>query len=241
MGQRAGLRVRSKTMSASLVLIVEVEWDERIRCQAPGCGKAVYKRIHVVRESERVVVVGSDCWARIYAGLPGTNSKPQHGAAQGRKLSSEERAFLVANTAAFIAQIEQEALGAAAIAYDARARRERENRETSQRQQLRWQAPPFDPDDPPYIAPEGRWLQRQNPREALQKWREQEARRVARETLARAPAFQLFPERWIARAMMRAKEDLVAEGLKLAEAGSRQRIEDRALDLLRRHYRPASG
>lgn len=66
-------------MSASLVAIVEVDWDDRVRCQAHGCGKAVQKRVHVVRDDDRVIVVGSDCWARIYADIPGTSSKPSTG------------------------------------------------------------------------------------------------------------------------------------------------------------------
>jgi hypothetical protein len=221
-------------VGASLVMVVEVDWDDRIRCQAPGCGKPVYKRIHVVRDSDPVIVVGSECWARFYAGIPGTSSKPQHGTTQGHKLTAQERAQLLANTAAFIARIEQEALAAAAIA-DA----ERAKRESARPPQPRRQPPPFDPDDPPYVAPEEHG-QRPSPREALQKWREHEALRIARELLAHSPAFQSFPERWIARAMLRAREDLVASGVKLDEPGSRQRIEAGALALLQRHY-PGQG
>jgi hypothetical protein len=224
-------------MTASLVAIVEVDWDDRVRCQAPGCGKAVHKRIHVVRDNGCVIVVGSDCWVRMYAGIAGTSSRPQYGTAQGRKLSSEERALLLANTAAFIAQIEQE-VPAAAIADAERARRESERRAATQLQQPRWQPPAFDPDDPPYVPPE-ELGPRPIPRETLQKWREQEAHRIARQLLAHSPAFQSFPERWIARAMIRAREDLVKSGTKLDEPGSRRRIEVGALALLQRHYRPS--
>lgn len=224
-------------MSASLLRVVEVDRDERIRCQAPGCVKTVHKRIHVVQDGDRIVVVGSDCWGRLYAGVPGTNVTARYGVTRGRKLTAEERALLLENTLAFVARMEEEA-AAAARAEAKRADAEAERSCAAPPERPQWQPPPIDPDDPPYVAPEDRQRPRQSPLDALRRFREQEAHRVARELVARAPAFQRFPERWIARAMLRAKEDCIASGLKLDEPGSRQRIEAGALELLKRHYRP---
>lgn len=225
-------------MGASLFTVVEVDPSERIRCQAPGCHKTVYKRIHVVCDGDRIVAVGSDCWARLYAHAPGTNAQPRHGGAHGRLLTPEERALLQENTAAFVARMEQEAAEAAARADAERVRHEAERRKAAQRERPRWQPPSFDPDDPPYVAPEDGQGRRRDPRDDLRRFREQEAHRVARDLVARAPSFQRFPERWIARAMLRAKEDWLASGMKLDEPGSRQCIEAGALELLERHYRP---
>ena len=223
-------------MSASLFAVVEVDPSERIRCQALGCHKSVYKRIHVVCDGDRIVAVGSDCWARLYAHVPSTNAKPQYGGAHGRLLTTEERAQLQENTAAFVARMEQEAADAAARADADRVRYEADRRKTPQQERPRWQPPPFDPDDRPYVAQEDGQGRRRDPRDDLRRFREQEAHRIARDLVARAPAFQRFPERWIARAMVRAKEDCIASGMKLDEPGSRQRIEAGALERLERHY-----
>ena len=225
-------------MGASLFAVVEVDPSARIRCQAPGCRKTVYKRIHVVCDGDLIVAVGSDCWARLYAHAPGTKAQPRHGSVHGRLLTPEERALLEENTAAFVARMEQDAADAAARADAERVRRGAERGEDAQRERPRWQAPPFDLEDPPYVASEDRQACRRDPRDGLRRFREQEAHRVARDLVARAPAFQRFPERWIARAMLRAKEDCLASGMKLDEPGSRQRIEAGALELLERHYRP---
>ena len=102
-------------MSTSLFTIVEVDPSERIRCQAPGCHKSVYKRIHVVRDGDHIVVVGSDCWARLYARTTLGDSTSRIGSSEGRLLTTEEREMLTSNTAAFVARMEQEASAADAL------------------------------------------------------------------------------------------------------------------------------
>lgn len=205
-------------MGSSLFTVVEVDPSQRIRCQAPGCVKTVYKRIHVVHDGDRIVVVGSDCWARLYAHAPGTNGNPQHGDSHGRILTPEERALLQENTIAFVARMEQEAAEAAAHA-EAERRLESERRQATLGERARWQARAFDPDDPPYVASTHDEGARRADRNALERYRAQEAHRVARDLIARAPEFERFPERWIARAMVRAKEDCIASGVKLDEPG----------------------
>jgi hypothetical protein len=49
-----------------LVATVEVDKDDRIFCQAEGCGPSVHKHIHVVRDGETIKVVGSECFKHIW-------------------------------------------------------------------------------------------------------------------------------------------------------------------------------
>jgi hypothetical protein len=92
---------------AELLAIVEVDKSDRVVCQAPGCGHAVYKRIHVVRQGGHASVYGSDCFGRLFAGLI-PDAGPRYGSAEGRLLTSEERAMLAENTERLLAQFEME-------------------------------------------------------------------------------------------------------------------------------------
>ena len=89
-----------------LVAVVEVEYDKRILCQAPGCGRSVYRKIHIVLESTEFTLLGYDCYRRIY----GSDAvrEPFYSWGSDRRLTDEERQQLIENTAAFIEQLEQE-------------------------------------------------------------------------------------------------------------------------------------
>ena len=103
-----GYRHNSVTMAAELIAVVEVEWDGRIRCQAPGCSRAVHKAVHVIAADGRLLVYGSSCSAD-YFGFGKSNSPgPRYGTSKGRKLTNEERDTLVANTASLVARMEAE-------------------------------------------------------------------------------------------------------------------------------------
>lgn len=88
-----------------LLAIVEVEQDARVRCQAPGCVRSVFKRIHVVRHDGQFAVYGSDCVDRIFAGLM-RDASPRYGGAQGRRLTEDERQLLLDNTEGLLLQFE---------------------------------------------------------------------------------------------------------------------------------------
>lgn len=92
-------------MDAELLVIIEVDRDDRVVCQAPGCGHAVYKRIHVIRHDGAIGVYGSDCFGRLFRDQLGA---PRYGGGTGRVLTADERNLLVQNTERLIAQFEAE-------------------------------------------------------------------------------------------------------------------------------------
>lgn len=106
-----------------LLAIVEVDRDDRVVCQADGCGHTVYKRIHVARIDGKLQVYGSDCFGRLY-GKAAATSTPAFGTSDGKKLTAEERQMLADNTEAFIAHMEQ--LHLERLETERRAQEERE-------------------------------------------------------------------------------------------------------------------
>lgn len=92
--------------SVRLMAIVEVAEDKKIRCQAEGCGHSVYKRIHVVRDGEEFLVLGSECYKKLYGDA--SDSSPHYGSGEGKLLTDEERAILIKNTRLLIEAFERE-------------------------------------------------------------------------------------------------------------------------------------
>ena len=92
--------------AAQLLAIVEVDHDKRVRCGSPGCGHSVYRAIHLVREGDRVFVLGSDCFKKRYGFA--SLEQPRYGSGAGRRLSIEERDLLLNNTAALVERFELE-------------------------------------------------------------------------------------------------------------------------------------
>lgn len=108
-----------------LLVIVEVDREDRVICQAPGCGHSVYKRIHVVRDNERLVVLGSDCYSRLYEHLVSAKA-PRYGtASSSRTLTEAERELLVLNTERLVEQFEIEHQQAEHLQSQRAAERER--------------------------------------------------------------------------------------------------------------------
>ena len=111
---------------SQLLAVVEVDKNDRVTCQARGCGHSVYKRIHVVRERDALHVYGSDCFDKLFGGVEHMN-KPRYGTDVGRRLTDDERRLLIENTARLIEHFETEHLEA--LEAKARARAELEARE----------------------------------------------------------------------------------------------------------------
>ena len=83
-----------------LLAVVEVDKQDRIFCGAEGCNKSVYKRIHVIRDSGHLLLLGETCFLKRYAG-----HKPLIAASSSKlskKLSKEERQMLLENTEALL-------------------------------------------------------------------------------------------------------------------------------------------
>lgn len=94
-----------------LLAIVEVDKNARVLCQSEGCGKSVYKRIHVVNDNNKIIVLGQTCYSREYGG--NTSIFPDdvgahYTADKSRKLTAEERDLLLKNTEKLIQQFENE-------------------------------------------------------------------------------------------------------------------------------------
>jgi len=87
--------------------IVEVEKAQRVYCAQPGCHHTVYKAIHVVKEGDQLLVLGSTCFQKRFGSLTALG-KAQHWGCNGRALTTEERALLAGNTPALLAHFEVE-------------------------------------------------------------------------------------------------------------------------------------
>jgi len=94
--------------SAKLLAVVEVSREDRVRCQASGCNHGVFRRIHVVLESEKISVYGSECFKKLFAGTAISWSLPYYTSSEGRCLTEEERQLLIENTARLVQQFEAE-------------------------------------------------------------------------------------------------------------------------------------
>lgn len=90
-----------------LLAIVSVDPANRVRCGQPACSHSVYRRIHVVKDSGELLVLGSTCCRQRFGSLKALGL-PAHGGVSGRKLTEAERQLLVSNTAALLAQFELE-------------------------------------------------------------------------------------------------------------------------------------
>jgi len=125
-----------------LVAIVAVDPDERVQCGQPGCGHSVYARIHIVREGDEFIVLGSTCFEKRYGSASALGSA-KYGGGSGRQLTAEERQLLVSNTALLLSRFEDERAHDLAVA----AAREQELRKLQQRPPLppplsRWSTGP---------------------------------------------------------------------------------------------------
>ena len=94
--------------AAQLLAVVEVPRDDRVRCQSVGCNHSVFRRIHVVRENSAIRVYGSECFKKLFVGLPIASSTPHYTSSEGRQLTDEERQLLVENTERLIQRFESQ-------------------------------------------------------------------------------------------------------------------------------------
>lgn len=91
-----------------LLAILQLDREDRVRCQADGCNHVVYQRVHVVEQGGQVQVLGSTCFQRLVGQAHAKASTPTFTSAEGRALSPEERALLLENTNALVAKLQAE-------------------------------------------------------------------------------------------------------------------------------------
>lgn len=145
--------------AAWLLSIVEVDREDRILCQAVGCGRQVYKRIHVVLVGTEFRVLGSHCYQILYGTAGEPAQEPEYGTFEGRRLSDEQRQMLIENTALFIENLEAKRAEMEQIAAAEVISRQRESdarakiRQRLQRYQLTqgtWPSRHINADNPAY-------------------------------------------------------------------------------------------
>jgi hypothetical protein len=90
-----------------LVAVLALDPHHKVQCQQPGCGRGIYARVHVVRDSGCFKVLGADCYANHYGGALGLGPAQFGWGGAGLKLTDEQRALLIQNTQALIAQFEE--------------------------------------------------------------------------------------------------------------------------------------
>ena len=61
-----------------------------------------------MRENAVVRVYGSECFKKLFAGLPVSSSMPRYTSSEGRHLTEEERQLLIENTERLVQQFESE-------------------------------------------------------------------------------------------------------------------------------------
>ena len=96
-----------------LLAIIEVEKDKKVLCCDPDCNKSVYKKVHVVRKDEEIIILGEKCFNSRFGHTSVKNSK--YTGSSARKLTDEERRLLVENTEILIQKLEKEYINAQAI------------------------------------------------------------------------------------------------------------------------------
>lgn len=121
--------------------IVALDYDQRIRCQQPGCGHSVHAAVHVVQEGSHHMALGSTCFAKRYGGLMALGGA-QYGGGGGRRLTPDERQLLLENTDALLARFEQEERARAAA--EAHAAAQARNTQRAVAQELEWRRLEFD-------------------------------------------------------------------------------------------------
>jgi hypothetical protein len=91
-----------------LLVVVEVDKQDRVLCQAEGCGHSIFKRIHVMKVDNKFQVLGSECFKRLYGHIGQDALTPRYGSSDGRTLTNDERQVLIENTERFIEKLEIE-------------------------------------------------------------------------------------------------------------------------------------
>lgn len=222
---------------ARLLFVASVDESRKLVCQAPGCGRAIAKAVHVIRDLTGAIrVVGSGCYGK----LSGHEQATKHGAAiagfDGRRLTPEERALMIADTAAFVASVE------ARLAAEREATQQAEERMQTEAQRLREQRSeaaafhrPSHDEWKRQVSNRTEALltgERAHALDKLARFRAQQARQAARVAMQRWPELSTHTLDVVVDAMTRAKAEYIARGHRMDAPDARSVIEAAAVAAL---------
>jgi hypothetical protein len=219
---------------AQLLFVASVDESRKLVCQAPGCGRAIAKAVHVIRDLTGAIwVVGSGC----YATLSGHEQATRQGAViegfDGRRLTTEERALMVADTAAFVAGV------VARLAADMEAARQAREEMEAEAQRSRGHrigaATPAPYEWEYRIGGSSKGMRTSEPasaRDKLAQFRAQQALQAARVAIQRWPELSRHSLDVVADAMSRAKAEYLGRGLRMDAPDARSVIESLAIAAL---------
>lgn len=221
-----------------LLFVGSVDEAHKLVCQAPGCGRAISKAVHVIRdETGAVRVVGSGCYVKLSGYEAATQAGPAFTGFGGRRLTPEERALMVADTEAFVARVEarltaeMEKARQAAEREQAVAQRTREQQAPvvhtfARHSHGQWRAAV--PDGPEVMRPS----ERTRALDELARYRAQQARQAARTAMQRRPELSAFSVEAVAEAMVQAKAQYLGRGFRMDAPDARSAIEAAAVTIL---------
>ncbi len=215
-----------------LLFVASVEEARKLVCQAPGCGRAIAKAVHVIRDQTGAVrVVGSGCYGKLSGHEQATEDGAVIAGFDGRRLTPEERALMAADTAAFVAAVEARLEAEREAARQAEERRQAEDQRLHE-QQLALRAPAVPRpshsqwERPIDNGPEGmRPGERAHAQHQLARFRAQQARTAAQVATQRRPELSVYSLDVVADAMAQAKAHYLARGLRMDASDARNTIE----------------
>lgn len=89
-----------------LLAIIEIPKSKKVLCQHTGCGRAVYKKVHVFRNKGQIKIYGSEC-AKKLLGQRLKTKTPLIQSSGGISLSEADVELLLKNTEELIVDLEK--------------------------------------------------------------------------------------------------------------------------------------
>jgi hypothetical protein len=90
--------------TGKLLAIVEVAQARRFACQAPGCGRTVFRQLCVVFHNGGIMLLGAGCYRKVLGDE--VSAPPLHRARDVRRLTERECSLLAENPAQLMAEFD---------------------------------------------------------------------------------------------------------------------------------------
>jgi hypothetical protein len=90
--------------TGKLLVIVEVAQARRFACQAPGCGRSMFRQLYLVLRNGEIVVLGEGCFRK----MQGSEApvRPLYGTPLVRRLTERQCRLLAEDPARLIEEFE---------------------------------------------------------------------------------------------------------------------------------------